>query len=172
MSYRERIDTPIERVGFYFDETFGQFKFFNFVDDRNTMWFIAQDVINILGYQNINITPIIEKYDINKTSRLVFRQNITRETINGYYIYIVPRGSIIIDGDTFLRMLNDRKSKILSMASIPRKQALDKLPYKTVNNGIVIRVKSDDDILGTIFRICNPSYDPAFTKYLHDQNFY
>lgn len=117
MLMRIRATQIVGRIGFYFDDMFGTFTIMNFVDDYDNPWFIANEVLNKLGYTNIgstfNTNNIIKVFDTNNTSVLLFRQNMVEETINKKYLDIPPRGLIIIDKITFLKILNYRRKKNL-----------------------------------------------------------
>lgn len=112
---RRRIMKNIGRIGFYFDDMFGTFTIINFVGDYDNPWFIANETLYKLGYSGrvLNANTVIKKYDSNNTSVLLFRQDVTRETINRDYLYILPRGLIIIDKDTFIKILDNRKKNLI-----------------------------------------------------------
>lgn len=92
----------VSRIGFYFDDIFGAFKFVEFEGDRMNPWFIGRDLFKTLRYSPksfaMSISSNTGRYGIDGHKLILRNENLTPHTLNLELLFpITSRGIIIVD---------------------------------------------------------------------------
>lgn len=108
----------VSRIGFYFDDIFGAFKFVEFEGDRINPWFIGRDLFGTLKFSpnsfNMSISSNTGRYGIEGHKLILRNENLTPYTLNLELLFpIVNRGIIIVDKVIMHQiMMRARKTRI------------------------------------------------------------